>query len=69
MAKVKKQKSWNGLSLAVLILLVLAEGLLLLRIWKLNMLPGTYFAILAAVPILVTGLLCLLMFLCLQCSG
>ena len=62
MEKQKTGKSWNGLSLAVLILLVLAEGLLLLRVWKLNMLPELYFAILAGVLVVVTCLLCLLLF-------
>lgn len=61
----KKQKSdriWNGLSLLVLALAAGILGLLLWQIRKLNMLPGNYFLILTGVCLLVTGLLCLLLF-------
>ena len=62
MAKKQSKKTWNLFSLVVLLLLVAAEGSLLLRIGKLNMLPGKYFLLLAVAVLVITGLISLLLF-------
>ena len=65
MNAVKKKtdnRIWNGISWVFLCLLLAAQGLLLFRIWKLHMLPGSYFLILCGVCLVLTGLFCLLLF-------
>jgi len=52
----------NILSFFVLALLVLAQGQLLWKIWRLNMLPTAYFLTLGGVMAVLTGLLSLLLF-------
>lgn len=58
----KAESVRNGLSGVVLGLLILAEGLLLFWIGKLNMLPWLYFGIFAGVCVLITLLLSLMLF-------
>lgn len=53
---------WNGISLVVLALLAGSEGWLLWRIHSLHMLPGKFFWILCGACLVLTGLLCLLLF-------
>ena len=62
MEKKQSKKSWNLFSLVVLLLLTASEGALLLRVWKLNMLPGKYFLLLAGAVLVITGLICLILF-------
>ena len=52
----------NILSCIVLVVLALAEGQLLWKIRKLNMLPNSYFLALVGILLLITALLCLLLF-------
>lgn len=62
MKKKKTGNAWNRVSAVVLVLLLVSEALALFQVWKLNMLPGRYFLILAAALVLITGLLCLILF-------
>ena len=62
MKKKTANRIWNGISWVFLCLLLAAQGLLLFRIWKLHMLPGSYFLILCCVCLVLTGLFCLLLF-------
>lgn len=62
MEKKQSKKTWNLFSLVVLLLLAAAEAVFMLRIWKLKMLPGKYFLLLAGAVLLFTGLICLLLF-------
>ena len=65
MNAVKKKianRIWNGISWVFLCLLLAAQGQLLFRIRKLNMLPDLYFLIICGVCLVLTGLLSLLLF-------
>ena len=62
MNKKKTVRICNILSCFVLALLLLAEGQLLWKIRKLNMLPTSYFLALTGGMLLITALLCLLLF-------
>lgn len=56
------ERIWNSISFFVLLLLSGAEIRLMWQIRKLNMLPDNYFFALCGALLLVTGLLCLLLF-------
>ena len=63
----KKQNSpntngWTAASSVFFVLLLLSEGVALLRLWKLNVLPTKYFAPLIGVIVLVTLVLMVMMF-------
>ncbi len=60
--KKSNNHTWNLCSVFILLLLILSEGLILFQILRLNMLPGTYLALLAGVLAVITGLLALLIF-------
>ena len=62
MKKKTVNRIWNGISWVFLCLLLAAQGMLLFRIWKLNMLPNLYFLIICGVCLVLTGLLSLLLF-------
>lgn len=62
MKKKTVNRIWNGISWVFLCLLLAAQGMLLFRIWKLHMLPGSYFLILCGVCLVLTCLFCLLLF-------
>ena len=58
----KSNRVWNVISWVIFALLVAAEGMAVYQIWKLNMLPGKYFAMLVGVIAVVTLLLVSLLF-------
>lgn len=62
MKKKTVNRIWNVISWLVLALLLAAQGQLLFRIRKLNMLPDLYFLIICGVCLVLTGLLSLLLF-------